>query len=511
MTGLYACDPTGTRQPIVEFTTVDLGDITVAQFGLDEHRHTIRVASTDPAWPLLAAHLGVDMSVGVGWLASRVEWQLWNDGELVADGLSDGPIEPADGSIDLRVAGGGQILRDRTLGYDEDPDVWGGAGKWPTTSLPSGWTATAWDWNTTDPLNGVRSLRLNNAPSVLTSPTLNLVAFTGWSRTYEMRAIVRTPGQVLARFQTRTLVGSTWSPWEIEEVRTGAAGMPVNEWQEVRVAKTIGSSDTGSTTQYLGAIWATKGSEVGQVTLHRDQPMFTADRRTPESAITTLLNVGQNASVGGTLGITRVAGEPSGIEEHYAWDRLDNPSLPQALKAVADTPGGPEIWFEPGRRLHHSKRAGTDRDDIALTLDTVIDATVETDTAQRWHSVRAATGWAAGPAEPVIRVDSTPPPGVIRRQTVTTVPANLGYRAARDVARRQADHLSLPPYTVHATVTPAIAAQVNLGDCIRTILDVDGWSIDEWLRVGRIIWHPQSDTYTVELGTDMLTSGLGTP
>src|SRR5699024_5234498 len=142
-------------------------------------------------------------------------------------------------------------------------------------------------------------------------------------------------------------------------------GMPAGEWQEVEVEATVGPEPGTGLWQTRGQILGVGPFQVGEMTLHRDQPLFNSDRRSPETAITTLRNVGQSQSAGGPLGVTRVAGEPAGIEEHYAWDRLDNPSLPQALKAVADTPGGPDLWFQPGRRLHHSKRAGTDRHDLA--------------------------------------------------------------------------------------------------------------------------------------------------
>src|SRR5699024_604371 len=121
-----------------------------------------------------------------------------------------------------RVAGGGQILRDRTLGFDEDPDVWNGAGTWPTTSLPSGWTtAGTWEWDDGPDVPNIfaRSLKFTGIVGALTTSAYTVAAPPDWTRTYRFRSIVRThAGSIVARLSKRSSTGSGWSDWESETV-----------------------------------------------------------------------------------------------------------------------------------------------------------------------------------------------------------------------------------------------------------------------------------------------------
>src|SRR5690625_3975026 len=153
-----------TGGPLIQFNTVDVDSYVDAILGLRPASHNISVAKTDPAWRLLSRRLGetssIDLLPDIGSVVHRVSWQLWRDGTLVAEGLTDGAVQ-SDDRIKLRIVGGAGLFRARFLGDGGINDLLNGRGEWPTPSL-SGWTIThegpglQYRFSTVDPFQGAR-------------------------------------------------------------------------------------------------------------------------------------------------------------------------------------------------------------------------------------------------------------------------------------------------------------------------------------------------------------------
>ncbi|HLS02111.1 MAG TPA: hypothetical protein VK054_09060, partial [Beutenbergiaceae bacterium] len=324
------------------------------------------------------------------------------------------------------------------------------------------------------------------------------------------RATVRTTRTVGVRLRYRlsSLPGG-WGDWETVDQQVRAAETIPGGWQTAECVLALPPEESNMAAQVAGDIWMFGETDIGEMTLHREQPIInTLDPVTPEHAINEIRTVANSSGAGGPIHIAYTARDSDGYKANYQWDRLDNPSLDSALKDVVGRPGAPEAWFEPGRRIVTQPRAGGTIRGFTLNMHTVIDATIESDTAEQWHSIRAQAGWAAGPAEPVIGVNHEPPGDVVRRQTTTTVPDNLDYKAARDHADARLRRLSTPQLSVHATVTPEIADNLELGDCVYTVLPFRGYMLRRWLRIGRIVWDPKPDLWRLELGMDRYTQEL---
>lgn len=493
--------------PIVAFPTVDVASYVAGQLGTDAMRHRVTVASTDPAWTLLCAHRGVPAGA-IHQVVEGIDWRLYEDGVLVASGVSDGPVTSG-ATIDLRISGGGGILRDRFLGSGGISDLLDGRGKFPAASL-AGWTigdGVSWRWNTIDPFTGSRSLQVRGFGHVY-GPASRMRSRAGSGRAMTWGGLVVRLGNADAAVAVGMQIWDSASGQLVPEGSLYEAGLRSADsaqsgWQQLdpHIRSPLGDGLWGVRVK-IAVVSPDDWIDIGQVT-HFLNTATGARSSAPvalEGLVGRVISKAQAVASGGPLGIRVQRHTDTGAVAGILWEDSRDPAVSDALSSILGRDDSPDAWFTPDRVLHLDRRAGRKRTDLVLNRDTVIAASIEADSGTRFDELRAYTGFGAGPSRSVVAHDGPGVQGAPRRRALVQAPNELDHRAAEAWIAGQGAFVARQQVSVRAVVPAWYGAGFAVGDTVHVALDVDGWRIDDRLRVGRITVQPAADTAELELG-----------
>lgn len=493
--------------PAVEFTSVMVSGYTADQLGLGSLDHNISVSGCDPAWSLLGAPT-VDGRPEWWRVLDSIEWWLIEDGSLVASGFSEGAVELGP-MVDLAVRGGGALLRDRYLGDGGIEDILGGVGSFPTASL-AGWTVdsgVSTQWNTTDPFDGDRCLRVKGfgwvrspwGGTVHGATTASIQVFSTFMARFSAEPDAMQ-GLLLHTEVRRVSDGEiVLAGWATAQETTTDPGL--TDWQVVeapgRLPREEGLFQARTSILVIDDDWIDI-DRVRQVTKGMTGSLSPVSL---ETLFQRVLNRAQQPQCGGDLGITVAVESPSGVSDVMRWEHADDPAVSDALSSIVDRSDGPDAWWTPDRTIHLAARAGTGRTDLVLNRDTVISARVTPDPSSRWLETRVKYGSGSGVSRIVAGWTETDG-SVIRRRSYQLAPEELSYRSTESWGAGVAEVLARRHLAVEAVVPAWYGRLFRRGDRVPVVLAVECGAVSDTLRVVRRTVDPVADTCTVTVAPD---------
>ena len=494
---------------VAPFPTVSVDEYTVAALGPDTpYEHRIYVAGTDPGWGLLGASTDADGCPRYAEIVDAIQWELWCDGVLVAEGRCDGEVE-AGPMVGLSIKGGGAIFRDRYLGDGGLEDLLDGVGSFPSTSL-AGWSfdsGVQYRWNTSDPYDGVRALEVRGSGWIRTPFGRWRPGSTGVNvqvTSTLMARLSEEPGPIDGIVLHTEVYDSTGArrtaDWTDRHAQSTDPDI-VDEWQAVDAPGLF--PRLSENFRCRTAILVNDSDWVRLDRIRQVQRLMTGSLSpvSLETLLSRVLGRAQTEACGGDLGVTLQVHTPSGASDAMWWEHADDPMVGDALSSICVRSDGPDAWFTPDRVLRVSKRAGLDRGDLVLNLDTVISARLAPDPGARYLEARARVGSTGGPTRQMIGANRREA-GVIARRAHDLAPTELTFRAAEAWTDGWAKYLAMWHLAVEAVCTDGYGARFGIGDRIWVELAVEGLAVDGRLRVVRITRQPAAHTRTLTLTVD---------
>lgn len=482
----------------------------------DEHGAPGEIVGTasvwDPAWTLVASQRRTirGRSVSLPDLKG-VEVSLVEEGEIVKSGIFQQPTAiDGSGRIALRAVGPEAVWDERTLGETEQYDFLEGRGSFPTASL-AGWSFEAgiqWEWNTTTPWEGDRSLRVRSTddePHWVYSPAVTMPGQQDWVRHPVASALVRSevasPYVFVGTFVT---LGGAPVRSDFTLDNLGQASEDDTDWQgpitsrgwltpqvvdhSVRAGIWVPSDGSWVDIDYVRIQWPTQTGYVTPTDL-----VFYPAR---------IMRDAQFREGGSPLGIATEKRGRTGTEVRLAWEHQDDNPVGEAIRSVTDRSGGPDVWITPSWVQVASPRRGRDRRDVALTGHTVRRASLSFDPGGEVDEMRALTDLGSGPARVLHGVDQPVRPNRRRIRQLTQVPPGLTFDAGREWTRGHAEWGARTPVSAEVVVDYDEGRRYGVGDGVLVAV-VDGSMA--WAGKARVrsrVFDPASRECTLQVGPD---------
>ena len=465
--------------------------------------------------------------------AKALDFLVTVDGALEREGVLPHDVELGGDTVRLDLRGGMELLRGTTLRGGDNPDGVGlqpsiedlelaedrllGAGSFDGSNPTQGWTSNGgvtFAATEAQALSPPRSLRVSGAGGAVFGPWRNIPGSPHLRDGYRIELSALVPAVpdggsmrcgVAVQIQRR--MGGAWVDrdpggtdshlWWSED-----ADPAERQWQSLQAAGAVARSTDLHRMRMIFVVWE---NTTGQP-IHIDEVRYRQNSRIGAALPEDLSHIARRVLLGSVFRRPghRMAvdvASVTGSEVSMLWHTSDRVLAADALDAVCSRPDGPDVWVRPNWRWTIAARRGSDRNDVRLDPQSMINCT-----------------WTVGPgvddhttlARPTIQHRTPYAPGRLRTER-TVRPPDGRWGTQQQWAAGWARQAALTQVSGVATVPWDLGRSINTGDTLMVAVVV-GDSGAGWAGRARIfdrVMNPRLHTVDLHWGVDPVATGVG--